>query len=151
MADVLIVYGSTTGNTASVAGHVEKVLSGAGHTVTVRDVAGVKADDLCRGHDCVLFGCSTWGDDEIELQSDFAPLLEDFDRIGAGGCKTACFGCGDSSYPHFCGAVDVIEERLEQLGSVNIAEKLKIDGDPEDFEEETEAWARSVLAALQGV
>jgi flavodoxin short chain len=151
MADVLIVYGSTTGNTASVAGRIEKILSGGGHAVTVQDVANVKADNLCQGHDCVLFGCSTWGDDEIEPQSDFVPLLEDFDCIDAKGRKTACFGCGDSSYPHFCGAVDVIEERLEQLGSVNIAEKLKIDGDPGDAEEETDAWARTVLAALRDV
>jgi flavodoxin short chain len=149
MADVLIVYGSTTGNTASVAERVEKVLRDGGHAVTVQDVADVKkADNLCEGHDCVLFGCSTWGDDDIELQSDFEPLLEAFERIGAKGRMTACFGCGDSSYPHFCGAVDVIEEQLEKLGAVNIIEKLKIDGDPGDAEDDVDAWAQSVLAAL---
>ncbi|MDR2160951.1 MAG: flavodoxin [Desulfovibrio sp.] len=148
MANVLIVYGSTTGNTASVAERIAKILSGEGHTVTVLDVVNAKADNLCNNQDCVIFGCSTWGDMEIELQSDFISLFDSFDRIGVNGCKTACFGCGDSGYTHFCGAVDVIEERLEELGAVNIINKLKIDGDPDASEDEIDAWARSVLAAL---
>ncbi|MDR1490707.1 MAG: flavodoxin [Desulfovibrio sp.] len=148
MAKVLIVYGSTTGNTASVAADIEKHLRGGGHAVTLLDAADAKADDLCRGYDCVLFGCATWGYDEVELQSDFVPLFDAFDRIQAKGCKTACFGCGDTSYPHFCGAVDAIEERLEELGAVNIVENLKIDGDPEPAAPEVSAWAQEVMAAL---
>ena len=148
MADVLIVYGSTTGNTASVAERVGKTLSGGGHTVTLLDAAKAKADNLCQGRDCVLFGCATWGDADIELQPDFVPLFDDFDRIVAKGCKTACFGCGDSSYTHFCGAVDVIKARLAELGADIIGPELKIDGDPDGAGEDIDAWARTVLSAL---
>ncbi|MDR3176740.1 MAG: flavodoxin [Desulfovibrio sp.] len=148
MANVLIVYGSTTGNTSSTATDIAAELRGGGHAVTLLDAADAGADNLCRGYDCVLFGCSTWGDADVELQDDFIPLFEAFDRIGAMGCKTGCFGCGDSSYTHFCGAVDAISQRLEELGSINIAENLKIDGDPGDASDDIAAWAKSVAAAL---
>ena len=148
MANVLVVYGSTTGNTETAASMVEGVLADGGHTVTLLDVAKAKADNLCQGHDCVLFGCSTWGDDSIELQDDFIPLFDAFDSIGAKGVKTASFGCGDTSYTYYCGAVDAIEERLKELGANLVASGLKIDGDPQDAKGEIEAWAKDIMDSL---
>lgn len=148
MANVLIVYGSTTGNTETVANDIAGIIKGAGHAVTVLDAGSAKAAGLCAGYDCVLFGCSTWGDDAIELQDDFIPLFDAFDSIGASGVKVASFGCGDSSYTYYCGAVDSINEKLEQLGGKMIAQGLKIDGDPSDASDDIEAWAKAVAAAL---
>lgn len=148
MANILIVFGSTTGNTGTAADIAAKTLSGAGHSVTVKEVTDVSPDNLCQGHDCVLFGCSTWGDSEIELQSDFAEFFESFDKIDAANCKTAVFGCGEEGYTFFCGAVDAIEERLAELGSKKIAMGLKIDGDPSSAESEITYWAKQVAEAL---
>ena len=148
MANVLIVYGSTTGNTENVANKVAAVLKGAGNDVTVLDTGKAQAKGLCAGRDCVLFGCSTWGDETIELQDDFVPLFDDFANIGVSGVKAAAFGCGDSSYTYYCGAVDAINEKLGQLGAKIIAEGLKIDGDPDDAKDEIEAWASEVAEAL---
>lgn len=61
----------------------------------------VSPDGLCEGRDVALFGCSAWGTDEVELQTDFEPLFEAFDRIGVKGVKTACFASGDSSFEAF--------------------------------------------------
>lgn len=148
MAHVLIVYGSTTGNTESVAETVARILTEKGHSVTTLEASKAEASGLCNGRDCVLFGCSTWGDDEIELQDDFVPLFEAFDAIGASGVKCAVFGCGDTSYTFFCGAVDAITERLEELGADIITSGLKIDGDPSAAKGDIDAWAGEVLAAL---
>lgn len=148
MANVLIVYGSTTGNTETAATMIGRVLSGGGHDVTVTDVSNVSASGLCQGRDCVLFGCSTWGDDAIELQDDFLSLYDDFDSIGAKGVKTAAFGCGDSSYTYYCGAVDAIEEKLKAQSANIIAAGLKIDGDPGTAKSEIEEWAKDILASL---
>ena len=115
MSNVLIVYGSTTGNTADIAEYLGGRLRAAGHVADVRDAADVSPDGLCEGRDVALFGCSAWGTDEVELQTDFEPLFEAFDRIGVKGVKTACFASGDSSFEHFCGAVDVIEARRQSL------------------------------------
>lgn len=148
MANVLVVYGSTTGNTESVAASVGRVLENGGHAVTVIDAAKAEPAALCAGRDCVLFGCSTWGHDSIELQDDFVPLFEAFDTMNVSGVKTAAFGCGDTSYEYYCGAVDAINERLEELGADIVADGLKIDGDPGSAKPDIESWANSILAVL---
>ena len=145
MASALIVYGSTTGNTEYVAETVERILAGKGFSAKLVNASSAKADGLCDGYDLVLFGCSTWGDDSIELQDDFIPLFDDFDKIGASGKKTAVFGCGLSSYEYFCGAVDAIEEKLNGLGA-KVLNTLKIDGDPQSEKSEIESWADRVAA-----
>lgn len=143
MASALIVYGSTTGNTEYVAGVAERILSETGATVKVLDASSAQPSGLCDGYDLVLFGCSTWGEETIELQDDFIPLFDNFDAIGANGKNVAVFGCGDSSYTYFCGAVDVIEEKLEALGA-KVIDTLKIDGDPQSEKAEIESWTRRV-------
>jgi len=139
MAKILIVYGSTTGNTESVAEHIQITLAKAGHETTIKSAADVAPQGLAAGYDMVLLGCSTWGDEDIELQDDFVPLFEELDKAGLAGKKTAVFGCGDSGYTHFCGAVDAIEEKAAALGAELVAASLKIDGDPDMSE--AAAWA----------
>ncbi|MDR2339166.1 MAG: flavodoxin [Deltaproteobacteria bacterium] len=148
MANVLIVYGSTTGNTESVASRLEKQFKDAGNSVESVKAANANADGLCAGKDLVLFGCSTWGDDEIELQEDFIPLFESFDKIQAKGVKTAVFGCGDEDYKYFCGAVDAISDKLGELGANVVGGKLKINGDPDESADAVKSWGEGVLAAL---
>ena len=149
MSSVLIVYGSTTGNTAYAAEVLERVLGEAGNKVTVADAAQSKPEGLCGKYDAVLFGCSTWGDEDIELQDDFIPLFDSLDKSGVQGRKAAVFGCGDSSYTYFCGAVDAIEEKLEGLGVDLMTAGLKIDGDPHASREDIEAWAKDVNKSLR--
>ncbi len=112
MAKVLIVYGSTTGNTETVANGIAGLLKAEGHGVSVLEASRADPANLCAGYDCALFGCSTWGDDSVELQDDFIPLFDAFGAIGVSGVKAAAFGCGDSSYAFFCGAVDAINAKL---------------------------------------
>jgi flavodoxin short chain len=148
MAKVLIVYGSTTGNTEWVAETAAAQVKAAGHQADVQEAGHVKAEGLCQGWDLVLFGCSTWGMDDIELQEDFALLFENFDKIAAKGVKTAVFGCGDESYTYFCGAVDAIADKLESLGAAAVGYRLKIDGDPHDSGNEITSWVDSALSAI---
>lgn len=146
MSSALIVYGSTTGNTEYVADVAERILSETGASVKKMDASDADPDGLCDGYDLVLFGCSTWGDDSIELQDDFIPLFESFDNINAKGKKVAVFGCGDSSYEYFCGAVDAIEKKLDEMGA-QVLDTLKIDGDPQSEKDAIENWAKSVAAS----
>ncbi len=143
MAKALVVFGSTTGNTESVAEYVAKTLEDAGMAVDMKSAAKVSAPGLADGYDLVLLGSSTWGDDEVELQEDFQPLYEELGKANLSGKKVAVFGCGDSSYTHFCGAVDAIAEKVEQLGADVVAAPLKIDGSPE--KDEAVSWAREVI------
>ena len=144
MGKVLIVFGSTTGNTETAAIHIEGVLRGKGFETVLKNADDAKAKGLAEGFDLVLLGCSTWGDEDIELQDDFVPLFENLDEAGLKGKKVGVFGCGDSSYTHFCGAVDAIEEKAAALGAVLVTGTLKIDGDPE--RDEITTWAEEVAA-----
>ena len=142
MSKALIVFGSTTGNTESVSDEIAKVLERNGHAVEIRNAAGVDVANMADGFDAVLLGSSTWGDEDIELQDDFVPVFESLDQAGLSGRKVGVFGCGDSSYTHFCGAVDAIEEKAEALGAVLMGESLRIDGEPDNGE--VAAWAQSM-------
>lgn len=142
MSKALIIYGSNTGNTETVAWHVGEALQKTGWQTVIKSAAEVSAVGLGNGYDLVLLGCSTWGDEEIELQDDFVPLLENLDKACLSGKQVAVFGCGDSSYTHFCGAVDAIEEKAGILGARLVTGSLKIDGDPD--KNEVMAWAQAV-------
>jgi flavodoxin short chain len=146
MAKALIIYGSTTGNTESTAQNIAEVLNQNDIDTTVKDVTGAELSDFSNGYDLILLGCSTWGDDEIELQEDFSDFYDTMDGLDLKGQKLAVFGCGDSSYTHFCGAVDALEEKTESLGANLVASGLKIDGDPDDADDEIADWAGRVAA-----
>lgn len=149
MGKVLIVYGSVTGNTEgiaqAIAGHLEK----AGHEVSLRNAADVKSPKgLAAGFDAVLLGCSAWGDDEIELQGDFAPLADAFGEMGLNGRNLAAFASGDSSYPHFCGAVDVIEANGRAAGANIVVDGLRVEGDASSAPDDIRAFAGAVAGVL---
>lgn len=146
MAKALIVFGSTTGNTEGVADDIGKILNKNGIPTQIKNAADVSPAGLADGYDAVIMGCSTWGEEDIELQDDFVEIYENMDKVGLSGKKVAVFGCGDSSYTHFCGAVDVIEQKAEALGAKIIVGSFKIDGDPEASE--VEAWAAEVMGRI---
>ncbi len=146
MSTALIVYGSTTGNTEFTAETIEGSLSDSGYNVTVLNAANTTPSVLNDEYDLYLLGSSTWGDDDIEFQEDFAPFFDDMGTdISLEGKKFAIFGCGDSTYEYFCGAVDALEERVQKMGAKLICDGLRIDGDPE--EDEIKEWAQDIINA----
>ena len=146
MSKALIVFGSTTGNTEGVADDIGKILNKNGIPTQIKNAADVAPAGLADGYDTVIMGCSTWGDEDVELQDDFVDIFDNMEKVGLSGKKVAVFGCGDSSYTHFCGAVDVIEKKAETLGATIIVGSLKIDGDPEAST--VEEWAAEIMRMM---
>ena len=70
-------------------------------------------------------------------------------RITLNGRKVAVFGCGDSSYEYFCGAVDAIQEKVEEIGGTLITDALKIDGDLSEAKDEILEWAATVAKKIE--
>lgn len=108
-----IFYGSTTGNTESVA---EKIATALGignedvHNVGNTQPSGVKP------YEVLLLGCSTWGVGEMQDDwNDFLFKLKDMDLKGK---TVALFGCGDAfSYSSsFCDALGLIYKELQRTG-----------------------------------
>jgi flavodoxin I len=147
MAKVVLIYGSTTGNTEALSEHVAAGLERGMAEVTVKDMTEASVDELA-DYDAIVFGCSTWG--EGNLQDDFVDFHDAMDEIALKGKKAAVFGPGDSEdYPDsFCTAVDILEETLEGHGAEFVAESFKIDREVEPAFEDAETWGLKVAKAL---
>ncbi len=139
MKNIVIVYGSTTGNTERVAGLIKDEL-GEAQVINVADVD----NEVVKAADLVLFGTSTWG--YGDLQDDFADYIDAIDADLVGGKDVAVFGCGDSaSFPDvFCQGVTEIMDRVQQAGGKLIVEELRVDGDVDDNLDAITAFANSV-------
>ncbi len=92
MAKVAIIYGSTTGNTESIAGQIASKLSS--HDVTVLDASNIGDVDWSEFSNYIL-GTSTWGLGDI--QDDWEMSLSTLAEADLSGKKVAIFGLGDSS------------------------------------------------------
>jgi len=144
MAKVLVVFGSTTGNTERVANSVEKGLKEGGLEVVKKNVVDATVEEL-KDYDLIILGSSTWGDGE--LQDDFIDFYEKMKDIDLSGKKAAVFGCGDSNYNQFCKAVDLLEDRLKECGAEIVSESFKVDGDVESALGDAENWAKTVASS----
>ena len=152
MATAIVVFGSTTGNTETLAGGVEEGLKEGLVDVTVKNVTQTGVEELS-SYDCIILGSSTWG--LGELQDDFVPFHEKLAKVTLHGKKAAVFGPGDEeSFPdNFCTAVDTLAERLTKCGAAIVAPKLKIQTDigsgvDDAAEEEVKAWALALAKSL---
>ena len=115
MNKIGIFYGSSGGNTQSVAKTIAKKL-GVGDS-DIYDVGKAKASDLS-GYGVLLFGSSTWG--LGDLQDDWEGFIRDVAKEDLTGKKIALFGCGDSSsYPDtFCDAMGKIYQAVKDKATV---------------------------------
>ncbi len=147
MAKVILIYGSTTGNTEDLSEHVAAGLKQAGADVTVENVMDANIEEL-NDYDAIVFGCSTWGIGE--LQDDFLDFNDEMNNISLDGKKAAVFGPGDSDgYPDsFCEAVDILEKTLKNSGATIVVDSFKVDGDVEPVFEDAAVWGSTVAKAL---
>ena len=115
MNKIGIFYGSSGGNTQSVAKNIAKKL-GIGES-DIHDVAKAKASDLA-AYEALIFGSSTWG--LGDLQDDWEGFIDEVAKADLSGKKVALFGCGDSSsYPDtFCDAMGKIYQAIKDKTTV---------------------------------
>lgn len=144
---IVLIYGTTSGNTEELAGDVVDGLASSGAEVVVKNVTDASVDEL-GGYDAIIFGCPTYG--EGELQDDFVDFNDAISGISLEGKKAAVFGPGDSEeYPDtFCVAVDILEEALRRCGAEIVVEGLKIDGDVLEAIGTGEEWGSKVAESL---
>lgn len=127
----LITYCSMTGNTEEIAGTIGEGIRQAGVNVDIKDILMVDAKDLLE-YDGILIGAYTWGDGE--LPDEFLDFYEDMDQLSLIGKKAAAFGSCDSSYEHRGRAVDIIIDKLTEIGADVVLEGFKIDHSPNNDE-----------------
>lgn len=148
MGKAMIIFGSTTGNTEDMADTVQKAMEASGLNTEVKNVIDATVNDLTSDHDLLVLGCPAYGDETIELQEDFEIFYDQMDEVQLNGKPFAVFAPGDSSYEYFCGSVDMLEEKMTELGGNLAQDGLKIDGDPADHREEIMEWAQSIVGDM---
>lgn len=133
MAKLLMIYTSMTGNTEEIANAIAEGVEEEGADLEVKEVLDADASEL-EAYDGILLGAYTWGDGE--LPDDFLDFYDDMDGLDLTGKKAAVFGSCDSSYEKYGAAVDILIEKLQQLGADIVLEGLKIELSPSAEEKE---------------
>ncbi len=94
MEKVAVIYGSSTGNTESIAKNIVKILGENAEAINASKISS----DLISGYSNLILGTSTWG--LGDLQDDWDGSLSVLESCDLKGKTVALFGLGDSaSYP----------------------------------------------------
>ncbi|NBX83698.1 flavodoxin [bacterium] len=111
---VLVVYGSSTGNTKNVA---EAIKGEMGEAVDhVKNITEIHPADLAQ-FEKVIVGVPTWHIGEI--QEDWGAVLSEIEALNFQGKKVAVFGLGDGKgYPEtYVDAMAELVEKFEKKGA----------------------------------
>ena len=113
---VALIFGSSTGNTESVADMIKKELGG--KLELVKNVKDITAHDFAIP-EALILGVPTWHIGE--MQDDWAVLLPEIDKVNPSveGKKVALFGLGDGKgYPDtYVDAMQELWEKFETRGA----------------------------------
>lgn len=135
----------------TVADLIAAALKEAGHEVDVITVDSIGKEQLAV-FDAWVVGSPSWEDAGKDGQPlpEMTTLLTTLTKEDITNKKIALFGLGDTSYPHFCGAVDVMKSYLDALGVTLVGEPLKIDKYYADPQNESKAveWAKALGGLL---
>jgi flavodoxin I/flavodoxin II len=116
MTDILLVFGTDTGNTEEVAEKIQQQFSDSGHVVEIIDVTDCSADRISEADVCI-FGIPTW--DFGGIQADWEDFKEELEATELSGKKVALYGLGDQfGYgDFFIDAVGWLHEIVQPMGA----------------------------------
>ncbi|OZU88844.1 flavodoxin [Virgibacillus indicus] len=146
MNKILMLYASTTGNTELMAEAMVAYLEDKKYEVIIKtfDFDPIDVEELLE-YDAVLVGTHTWDDGDLPYEvEDFYEELEDVDITGR---LFGVFGSCDSFYDSYGGAIDLVGDRLKNLGAVLVPERLKVDLEPDN--EDIERCVRFVDSMIE--
>jgi flavodoxin I len=132
---MIMVYASMTGNTEEMANAIAEGIRESGGDLEIKDIFDNPSASMLEKYDGILLGAYTWGDGD--LPDEFLDFYDELDQIDLSGKKAVIFGSGDTLYDQFCGAVDILIDKLKERGAEIVLEGLKVDTNPapEDIEE----------------
>lgn len=147
-SDILLLYGTQTGNAESLAEDVAEKALEFGINSSVMGMDEVTPESLQNSERTLLI-TSTYGEGEMPdnaqvlwdaMKEESAPRLDN--------THFAVLGIGDTSYDLFCQAAVDWDNRLEALGGQRILDRVDCDL---DYEVPFSEWLSAVLPALVGL
>lgn len=147
----LLIYGTLSGSTMTAAEVIGSTIRASGHDVDVLPIENV-TKELLASHGVLIIGSPSWEDQGKDGQPlpEITAFLSSLAATDLSGKKVALFGLGDVAYPHFCGAVDVMESKLKEFGVAPITASLRIDRyySLPDNEQKVKTWAENLAKTL---
>lgn len=150
---IRIIYGSNSGSTRSAAELMSQELTKTQHQVTLQSAHLAQPDDLADA-DLTIIGSCSWdhfeGKERLhgQVQQHWFQLQKKIGSRKYPHHKFAIFGLGDSSYTHFCGAADHLEEMVQKWKGEHIGTTLRLDSyffEQEDRDRQIKDWLKKLL------
>ncbi len=147
MASVIIVFGSTSGNTEMVCHKVAEVMRSQKHQVTVQRAELSEIKDI-KGHDICILGASTYG--HGLLQDHMIPFIKELKKSNLKGQKFAIIGLGDDKYDNHYNVESspIMQHAVKEVGGEVIHEALEINRSPMWQMIKVEEWAQELSAKI---
>ncbi|HZL11925.1 MAG TPA: flavodoxin domain-containing protein [Prolixibacteraceae bacterium] len=145
--EIVVLYGSHSGNSEFIAKEAQKYLKKNGLSATACDMAKYEFRKLTN-EKSVLIVVSTQGEGDPpysaqkfckNLFAENAPLLTNL--------QFAVCALGDSSYEHFCKTGKDIDQRLGELGAIRFHQRVDCDV---EFHQAASGWVSEVLGKYSG-
>lgn len=151
MASVLIIYGSTGGNTQLVCEKVCQVLTEKGHQVSVQRVEASALTDM-NTPEVIIWGASTYG--HGVLQDYFIPFLEAAtkENYDFKGKPCAVIGLGDPKYEeqYHLESAFILEKAAQAAHATLLTPSLLVSGPPvRHLNGLVQKWAEKLAETLK--
>jgi len=148
MASIIIIYGSTSGNTEMVSYKVTQVLESKGHKVTIKRAELSSPADI-KGHDLCILGASTYGHGII--QNYMIPFIAEMKKGNFKGQNFAVIGLGDTKYDaHYnIESAIILENTIKETHGNLIHKSLMINKNPIWQMNKVTEWAESLATTLK--
>jgi len=143
--NVLIAYGSETGNSESLARQLGNQAEKEGIQARVTTLADVRVRQLPK-YQYLFVICSTHGDgDPPQPISAFYNALMEEEAIDLQQLNYAVLALGDSTYEHFCATGKQIDARLAALHAARLLARVDCDV---DYAAAAQTWMDAILKAV---
>ncbi|WEK29659.1 MAG: flavodoxin family protein [Candidatus Pseudomonas phytovorans] len=116
MNNVLVTFGTESGNAEMAADDIADILGGKGVDVLVQSMEDVSSSVLLE-YSTVIVLTSTYGEGDLpETTIPFFDVLDN-EKPDLGKIKFFAFGLGDSTYTNYNNAINIISNKLVELGA----------------------------------
>jgi flavodoxin len=151
--NIYIMYATNSGSTYTAAKVIKESLEEAGHHVSLNNARECQLSD-CLNADFVIWGSPSWKweDDEGAPHEAFIERMQQEASIDFASKRFAVYGCGDSDYTYFCGAVDKLSTFIREHHGEIVTEPLRLDGfffNLDASVESAQNWATELSSKLQ--
>tara|TARA_B100001027_G_scaffold51673_1_gene34405 strand:+ start:490 stop:942 length:453 start_codon:yes stop_codon:yes gene_type:complete len=144
--EIMVVFGTETGNAEELAETAAEMASGYDMTGKLFDMEDVTTDMLMECERLIVV-CSTWGDGEQPVNAqDLYDSTMEMEDGSLGNLKFAVLALGDTAFDLFCESGKEWDAVLENKGGIRVNDRIDCDTDYDDFAED---WFEQTLEKFQ--